>query len=465
MPRLVGSNGQRKAAAEVHHESCILEARDLVNEGEADYATAGQKLGIPPATVFHHNHGRRNTHQAQTERAASLGLPAPRPVGVNWFTRFRKRHPDMRTALSERKDVARSKAERDPRRMAAFYSNILCIGLPPKTSGISQPLDVSCFKPYQLVYGRAADGEVRSGVCLTKQDFPRLLPRARAEAFTRTNIVQGFEQTGIFPFNDKFLGFMRDYYTKLDKRNSAADSDSSHSPSGSRPPSPMTPPHQRGGICSELNERVWALSRSPPETPSAAVEIAKEASYELERAEARISIQHARTRELQAAEKGRNKKGDRRWPLGDSRIFDQAVLNQLREARDERDKQMSSRGRGRGRGGGRGRGRGSGARGGGRGRGSRCIPLGDIQNRLDSDSDSDDNSGGSGGLPQELVDAFDGHPPKFVDDVSKEASDDSPVDDENRLVLGGGGTKRKAAEEPEQRPGKRRVIKPSRLNL
>jgi hypothetical protein len=139
---------------------------------------------------------------------------------------------------------------------------------------------------------------------------------------------------------------MQDYYTKLDKRNSTADSDSSHSPPSSRQPSPMTPPRQRRAIRSELSERVRALSRSPPETPSAAVKIAKEVSYELERAEARNSIQAARIRELQAAEKGRNKKGDRRRPPGEARIFDQAVLNQLREARDERDRQKSSHGRG-----------------------------------------------------------------------------------------------------------------------
>ncbi|KAJ6533441.1 hypothetical protein DFH09DRAFT_1092485 [Mycena vulgaris] len=32
MPRPVGSDGQRKAAAEARRESCISEARDLVNE-------------------------------------------------------------------------------------------------------------------------------------------------------------------------------------------------------------------------------------------------------------------------------------------------------------------------------------------------------------------------------------------------------------------------------------------------
>jgi hypothetical protein len=64
MPRPVGSKDQRKASADAHRESCISEAKNLVNEGEAGYVTARQKLGIPAATVFHRNHGRQNRHQA-----------------------------------------------------------------------------------------------------------------------------------------------------------------------------------------------------------------------------------------------------------------------------------------------------------------------------------------------------------------------------------------------------------------
>ncbi|THU90045.1 CENP-B protein, partial [Dendrothele bispora CBS 962.96] len=81
----------------------------------------------------------------------------------------------------------------------ALEHKIICIGLPPKTSGITQPLDVLCFRPLQQAYGRAVDEETRGAVAIAKQDFPRILPRAREQAFTRTNIVAGFERTGIYP--------------------------------------------------------------------------------------------------------------------------------------------------------------------------------------------------------------------------------------------------------------------------
>ncbi|KZP06953.1 CENP-B protein, partial [Athelia psychrophila] len=78
---------------------------------------------------------------------------------------------------------------------------IIVVSLAPKTSGKTQPLDVAVFSPYQMAYGRATDDEVRGGVNITKQDFTRILPKARKAAFTRANILRGFEQTGIWPFN------------------------------------------------------------------------------------------------------------------------------------------------------------------------------------------------------------------------------------------------------------------------
>ena len=53
----------------------------------------------------------------------------------------------------------------------ALEHQILCIGLPPKTSGVTQPLDVSCFRPLQQAYGCAVDEETHGSVAIAKQDF------------------------------------------------------------------------------------------------------------------------------------------------------------------------------------------------------------------------------------------------------------------------------------------------------
>ncbi|KAJ7899704.1 hypothetical protein B0H13DRAFT_1883792 [Mycena leptocephala] len=181
------------------------------------------------------------------------------------------------------------------------------------------------------------------------------------------------------------------------------------------------------GTNKNLIGRVKALStlRQMTETPTQAVKLAKDTTYELERAR---------------AEKG-NKKADHRRPPGQGRIFKQAVLNQLREARDERDKQAANRGRGRGQGACGGRG--------GRGSGARRVTFGDIQNAPDSDEDQEDTPDDDSGneLPEEIIDTLDGHPPVFADEGMDEGSS-TQEDDENSPS---GDRKRKAAGRPKRR--------------
>lgn len=52
-------------------------------------------------------------------------------------------------------------------------NRIICCGLPPKTSGVLQPLDVSCFRPLQKAYGEIVSDETRNAVAIGKQDFAR----------------------------------------------------------------------------------------------------------------------------------------------------------------------------------------------------------------------------------------------------------------------------------------------------
>jgi hypothetical protein len=52
-------------------------------------------------------------------------------------------------------------------------NKILCCTLPSKTSGVLQPLDVACFRPYQQVFGKAVENETSGRVTMTKQDFAR----------------------------------------------------------------------------------------------------------------------------------------------------------------------------------------------------------------------------------------------------------------------------------------------------
>ena len=83
--------------------------------------------------------------------------------------------------------------------------------IPPHTSHRLQPLDRCVYGPFKTAYNMATDAWLRSnpGKTVTIYDIPELVKQAQNSAMTPTNIVSGFESTGIFPYN-------RDLFTDVD---------------------------------------------------------------------------------------------------------------------------------------------------------------------------------------------------------------------------------------------------------
>lgn len=74
--------------------------------------------------------------------------------------------------------------------------------MPPHSSHILQPLDVSCFAVLKRVYGRLVEANMRMGINhINKLDFQALYREARTTTFTQNNINSGFMATGLVPFN------------------------------------------------------------------------------------------------------------------------------------------------------------------------------------------------------------------------------------------------------------------------
>ncbi|XP_051156768.1 uncharacterized protein LOC127278881 [Leptopilina boulardi] len=87
------------------------------------------------------------------------------------------------------------------------------VSFPPHCTHKLQPLDRSVFGPFKSAIGRSFDAWMRNhpGRTITIADLPALLNEPYKAAVTPSNILAGFECTGIFPFNDnKFtdLDFM-----------------------------------------------------------------------------------------------------------------------------------------------------------------------------------------------------------------------------------------------------------------
>ncbi|XP_064090901.1 uncharacterized protein LOC135204676 isoform X1 [Macrobrachium nipponense] len=80
---------------------------------------------------------------------------------------------------------------------------ILIYYLPPYSSHVMQPLDVSVFKPLKAEYRRAYNkvwGKL-SSVDMPKKHFPYVLLKAIKEVNIPENIISGFRSTGLVPFN------------------------------------------------------------------------------------------------------------------------------------------------------------------------------------------------------------------------------------------------------------------------
>ena len=85
----------------------------------------------------------------------------------------------------------------------ARENNIILFTFPPHTTHFLCPLDRTVFGPFQRSYNTICSTYMSSDLSNTvkKSSVCALLKDAFAQAFTRTNIVSGFESTGINTFN------------------------------------------------------------------------------------------------------------------------------------------------------------------------------------------------------------------------------------------------------------------------
>jgi hypothetical protein len=74
--------------------------------------------------------------------------------------------------------------------------------MPPHSSHLLQPLDVSCFAVLKRMYGRQIEGFIRTGLNhIDKPDFLTAYVSARQESMTQDTIRSGFAATGLVPFD------------------------------------------------------------------------------------------------------------------------------------------------------------------------------------------------------------------------------------------------------------------------
>ena len=79
---------------------------------------------------------------------------------------------------------------------------IIPLYMPPHSSHILQPLDVSCFSPLKHLYGQRVQKKIQNGVqSIGKEDFLQIYSEVYQQALLLLNIQSGFEATSLIPFS------------------------------------------------------------------------------------------------------------------------------------------------------------------------------------------------------------------------------------------------------------------------
>lgn len=88
----------------------------------------------------------------------------------------------------------------------ALQEQVVILKLPPHTSHLLQPMDLSVFKSLKQRYDELLIAWQRKnyGVKASKSVFSTLISQAWNQ-FDKTNIISGFKKAGIFPFSDKVI--------------------------------------------------------------------------------------------------------------------------------------------------------------------------------------------------------------------------------------------------------------------
>lgn len=86
---------------------------------------------------------------------------------------------------------------------AARNAGVHLVTFPPHTSHRLQPLDVAVYGPFKTRYNQACDEFMTThpGKPITIYNIAELSQKAFVQAFSKSNIMKGFERTGIWPLN------------------------------------------------------------------------------------------------------------------------------------------------------------------------------------------------------------------------------------------------------------------------
>ena len=181
----------------------------VVQPGNREWVTAIECVNasgwcLPPFVILsgkvHQSNWYRNLPLDWTIAVSDNGWTTDE-LGVEWVKHF-DQHTAARTAGVYRLLILDGHSSHATPEFDQYCANnkIITLCMPPHTSHLLQPLDVSCYSPLKRAYGREVEDLARQGVYhVDKTDFLTAYARIRPTIFTQQNIQAGFQATGLVP--------------------------------------------------------------------------------------------------------------------------------------------------------------------------------------------------------------------------------------------------------------------------
>ena len=104
-------------------------------------------------------------------------------------------------------------------------NNIILYALPPNTTHLMQPADVSVFKPLKSEWAKTVHDwcsqPQNANTVLTKSSFCPLLKKVLSKESLKESIKNGFRKCGLFPFDPSAVDYSKCVQNTLEKKNAS----------------------------------------------------------------------------------------------------------------------------------------------------------------------------------------------------------------------------------------------------
>ena len=124
-------------------------------------------------------------------------------LGFEWLQEMFEKHTSHQTAGRYRLLILDGHSSHATANFDHFCMErrIIPLYMPPHSSHLLQPLDISCFAPLKHYYGQKVREMAQNGIhAIDKREFISIYNSIHGRAFSKANILSGFAAAGLIPF-------------------------------------------------------------------------------------------------------------------------------------------------------------------------------------------------------------------------------------------------------------------------